>query len=179
MDNNNYEQEFINNVKQTKQPVSSPRFVPGTTAKASTLPWIISMVFALIVLVESVALVIFAINYGEALDLYGGGNSSESSTTNDSPEAISEGGAFNYDDDYNITAFALTCTNDDGSSYTFTKDGTYQQKNSSSNPVDSGTYTVTNSSAVVLKSPNQPNDRIVYYDGYDIVEGLSFYSCDL
>ena len=178
MDNNSYEQEFIKSIKQPKQPVPTPRPALKPNSDASTLPLIVSIILGIVVLVESVALIIFAINYGEVLDLYGENNSTSSGeATNDSPEALSENSNFTYDEDYNVISFDLTCTAEDGSKYAFTKAGTYQKTDGSSNSVDSGSYSVINSGAVVLKSSNQTNDKTVYYDGYDIIEGITFYTC--
>lgn len=177
MDNNNYEQEFLKKVQQ--QPAPSPRPVAKTTTSATSLPLILSILLAIVVLVESVALVIFAINYGAVLDLYGETEYDENTTgTNDSPDALNEGAVFSYDENYNITAFEITCTAEDGSKFAFTKSGTYQKTDSSSNSIDSGNYSITNGSAVILKSANNPGDKIVYYDGYDVIEGLSFYTCE-
>ena len=180
MENNNYEQEFIQNVKRTSQPVPSRQTALKTSANTSVAPLVIAIILALVVLIESIALAIFAVNYGEALDLYGGDYSSEIEydSVSDSPEALSEASSYNYDDDYNITAFDLTCTTDDGSKYTFTKSKSYQKTDASSNSTSSGSYSIINSGAVVLNSSNTNEEKIVYYDGYDIIEGTTFYACE-
>lgn len=176
---NNYEQEFIKKVKTTNQPTPPNRRTQSSAEAKPSLALIVAIILAITVLVESVALIVFAVNYGEVLDLYGDtGIEYPEEPTSDSPEELSSDSDFDYDDDLNITAFNLTCTNEDDSQYVFTKSGTYQKSNSASNAIDSGTYSIINSGAIVLDSANQSEDKIVYYDGYDIIEGTSFYTCD-
>lgn len=179
MDNNSYEQEFIKNIKQTKQPASPPRPTPKPITNSSTPSLIVSIILGIIVLVESVALVIFAINYGEVLGLYGetGAEYIEGSIE-ETPESLSEKSAFNYDDEYNITAFNLVCNTEDGSQYEFTKTGTYQKTSNASSSTDSGTYSIVNNSAVVLENPSRTDDIVVYFDGDTIIDGTDFYTCD-
>lgn len=178
MNNDSYEKAFINSIKQTEQQTPSLQPKSKTVTNTPTLLLIMAITLAAIVLIESIALTIFAVNYGEVLDLYGGHESENSETAaNDSPEALSENGDFNYDEDYNVTAFNLTCTNEDKSKYIFNKNGEYQKTDASSNPTESGTYSIINSSAIVLKNPKQTENKIVYYDGYDVIEDITFYDC--
>lgn len=178
MDSSNYEQEFINNIKQTGQPALSPHPAPKSTSNASVIQLTIIIILAIIVLIESVALAIFIVNYGEVLDLYGDYETEyNEETIDDSPEALSQSSSFSYDKKYNITAFNLVCTAEDDSKYTFSKSGEYQKSSSSSDSTESGIYSIINSGAVVLNNPNQTEDKIVYYDGYDIIEGVTFYTC--
>ena len=174
MDNNNYEQEFIKSIKQTKQPASSSRPAPKPTSNPSTLPMVVAIILGIIVLVESVALTVFAVNYGVTLDLYGDEGFEYDA---DSSENVSEEDSIQYDEDYNIVAFDLDCVAEDDSRYTFTKSGSYQKTDNNSNLLDSGTYSVINDAAVALKSASQGNAESVYYDGYNIVEGVTFYDC--
>lgn len=172
--NNNYEQEFIKNIKQVSQPMPSPQPAPRTSSNASILSLVIAIVLAFIVLIESIVLAVFAVNYFTPEEEF----EEITTTVDDSPEALSAASSYTYDENYGITAFNLTCTAEDGATYTFTKAKEYQQTDASSNPVSSGTYSIINSGAVVLDDPSTSGeDKIVYYDGYDIIDGVTFYTC--
>ncbi|MBQ6414609.1 hypothetical protein IJI28_03255 [Candidatus Saccharibacteria bacterium] len=179
MNNSNYEKEFINSIKQTGQqiPLSQQKLKIATNTSKPHLA--ITIILAIIVLIESVALAILAFNYGEVLDLYGNNEPEYNETTNnDSPEALSNDNDFTYGENYEVTAFNLICTNGDGSKYTFTKSKNYQKTDTSLGSTESGTYSIVNGGAVILNNPNQTEEKIVYYNGYDIMEGTTFYTCD-
>lgn len=179
MNNSNYEKEFINSIKQTAQQAPAPQLKPKTAANTSKLQLIITIIFGIIVLIESIALAILAYNYGEVLDLYGNNEPEyNEATNNDSPEALSEDNDFSYDEDYNITAFNLVCTSGDGSKYTFNKSKEYQKTDTSSSITESGTYSIIKGSAIILNSPNHTEEKVVYYDGYDIIDVTTFYTCN-
>lgn len=182
MENNNYEQDFIKNVRATSRVAPPANKGVGGADGASRLPLIVSIVLAMVVLVESIALTVFAINYGEVLDLYGDDVAdSEFDTNDDSPEALSEGSIYNFDENYMITAFDLTCVADDGIKYSFTKAGDYEKTDDSSNIIDSGTYSILNGSAVVLNNSDVPNGdkkMVAYYDGAYLIEDTTFYTCE-
>ena len=180
MDNNSYEQDFIKNVKQTKQPAAPSRSTSKTTTSTSMLPTIVAIILGLIVLVESVALVIFAINYGVVLDLYGDSTIEYvDEETEGTPESLSESSSYEYDEDFNVVAFDLICSAEGGSRYEFAKSGAYQKTDSGSNLLDSGTYSILENSVVVLKNPDRTEDEFIYYDGYDvIIEDDTFYDCE-
>ena len=174
MDNNSFENEFIQNVKQTTPPSSMPSIKPESGE--SKLPLIVALVTSFIVLIESIVLVMFTVKYfnkdqedsDEAISSY-----------DDSEEALSEDGAYALDDSYNIMAFNLTCTSEDGSKYVFKKAKTYQKSDATSTTTDSGNYAILNGTAVVLNSDNSPSgeEKIIYYDGIYITEGRTFYEC--
>ena len=182
MENNNYEQDFIKNVRATSRVAPPANKGVGSTDGASRLPLIVSIVLAMAVLVESIALIVFAVNYGEVLDLYGEDLvESELDVNDDSPEALSEGSIYNFDENYMITAFDLTCVADDGMKYSFTKAGDYEKTDDSSNIIDSGTYSILNGSVVVLNnSDGSANDKkkATYYDGAYFIEDTTFYTCE-
>lgn len=176
MDNNDFEQDFIKKVKQ--QPVVPQKTVTETTVRSSMLTLILPIIFAVVVLVESVALVIFAINYGVVLNLYGENYAEHSEEkVDDLPEAHGENNDYSIDDNYNVIAFNLTCEVQDGSRYTFAKSGNYQKYDKTSDTTESGSYSIVNGSAVVLKNSNQSEDTVVFYDGENIIENTTFYVC--
>ena len=175
MDNNSYEQQFIRNVKQTARP-TPPKNTNISTPSSTKLPLIVAIVLAVTLLIESVVLIIFVVN---SFDFEEEDYDDEETYANDSPEALSENSNFEYDNNYHITAFNLSCDTEEGAKYTFDKSGVYQKTDKSSNLVDSGIYSITNDTAVILKNAETSSqERIVYYDGYSIVEGLTFYYCD-
>lgn len=177
--NNNYEQEFVEKVSVANQPAPSNWQAPSSTGPKSSLLLVVVIIFAIIVLVESVALIIFATNYGEVLDLYGDGDIEyPDDLTGDYSDELSSNSNFDYDDNFDVTSFNLTCTNEDDFEYAFTKSGTYQKTDSASNTIDSGTYSIINGGAVVLDSANQSEDKVVYYDGYVVMDGIDSYMCD-
>ena len=179
MNDNSYEQEFIKNVKRASGP-SVGGANSGATS-SSKLPLVVSILLAIIVLVESVALIVFAINYAEVLDLYGEDVAVEYDSSKDSPEDLSENSNFTFDNDYNVTAFNLECVSEDDAKYSFTKAGEYKKTDKTSAVTDSGSYSIVNSGAVILNSRSDAiggEKKIVYYDGYNIMDGLNFYTCD-
>ena len=180
MNDNTYEQEFIKNVRQAAHATPPAKTKVGDSAAGSKLPLILSIFLTFVVLVESVALIVFAVNYAEVLDLYGEDVTIEYDSSKDSPEDLSEDSKFNYDSEYLVTAFDLECTAEDGTKYSFTKSGSYKKTDKTSAVTDSGSYSIVNGGAVVLNGGNNTSDEknIVYYDGYSIMEGLNFYTCD-
>ena len=176
MNDNSYEQEFIKNVKRASV---SP--VGNGANGSSKLPLVVSILLAVVVLLESVALIVFAINYAEVLDLYGGDVVAEYDSSKDSPEDLSENSNFTFDKDYNVIAFNLECVAEDDTKYSFTKAGEYKKTDKTSAVTDSGSYSIVNSGAVVLNGGSDTANgekKIVYYDGYNIMDGLDFYTCD-
>lgn len=179
MNNSNYEKEFINNIKQAGQQAPLPQQKLKIATNTSKLQLVITITLAIIVLIESIALAIFAFNYGEVLDLYGGNEPEyNEATNNDSPEALSNDNDFTYGENYEITAFNIICTNEDGSKYTFSKSKNYQKTDTSSGSTESGTYSIINGSAIILNDSNQTEEQVIYYNGYDIIEGTTFYTCN-
>ena len=170
-DKYNYEQEFLAKVKQTTPPVktASVNHAANTKNKA---PIIVSIVLACIVFIETIALVPLLIAY------FNTQNDGPDVGYSDSTESISEEGDYIFDDTYTIVAFDLTCTDDDGNTFVFDKTNTYRRTGSQSNYTESGTYSIVKGGAVVLNNPTQESEKIVYYDGYYIMEGLTFYSCE-
>ena len=85
---------------------------------------------------------------------------------------------YEIDAEDNIVALELTCENENGDKYIFTKAKQYT-KTSGSNTGDSGTYSIISSSAIVLNDPTDTTKaQTVYYDGIYIIEGTTFYDCE-
>ena len=168
---NKYEQEFMQNVR--REAAQDRITIPPKASQSgdsSKLPLAIAIILAIIVLFESIALVILLIH------VVNGSTSSFQEDAfyesfDDTPPSLE------YDSNYQIVSFALTCTSTDGNKYVFTKDKTYEQLNQSSNPTGSGIYKILNSSAVVLNDGNNTS-KTVYYDGLNIIDGTTFYECE-
>ena len=174
--NNNYEQQFIQNVKQSTTPVvpASSSMSSGNPESSSKLPLIIAIILACALLIESIVLVFFATrSVSPSAEV----EQDTSDIPEDTPEALSDASNFTFDENFAITAFNLTCTNENGTKYVFDKSNTYQKINSATTPIDSGSYSIVNSAAVVLNN-SQNAEEVIYYDGYYVIDGLTFYECE-
>lgn len=177
MDNNDFEQQFTQNIKASiAQPsVQSPTaYEPSSTHTAGAItnkfPLIIAIALAAVTLVESIALIITLNNYFSYVN-------DDYIEEDDTEDIVTQYDNYVYDDDYNLTAINLTCKNDDGTSYVFTTDGKYQALNSSSSLSNFGTYTITNDSLISLNNTDGTN-KVLYYDGFSVADGLTIYSCE-
>ena len=165
MDNNDFEQQFTKNLKDSAPVVAQPM---EASVGSSKLPLIVAIVLAVVTLVESIALIIALNNVNTALSF----NEVEEYTD----EELAEGDYydeenFTYDEDFNITAFKDTCTASDGSSYTFDLSNKYSLSGASSS---NGTYTVVDGDLIALSN----SDKVLYYNGVNVADGLTIYECN-
>ena len=162
MDNENFRQQFTQNVKAASAPpvavVESP----------SRLPFIISIALAAIVLVESIALLVTMTNY------FSIANEVELGDEVVTEENYTETNYF-FTDEGKLKAFYLVCTSEAGNKFIFNKDNTYTKADSNSSQTGSGNYSITNDSIVSLDGSS---DKILYYDGFSIAEGTTLYNCE-
>lgn len=165
MDNNsNFEQQFTQNLK-----ASAPASVTATTtASDNKLPLIVAIVLAVITLVESIVLVITLNNYFSLV------NTGEEGDYEVPIEDESVDNSYVFDENYNLIAVNLTCVADDGASYNFTTDNTFEQYNGAGSLTASGSYTITNDSLISLTGSN----KVLYYDSLDVADGLTVYTCE-
>lgn len=161
MDNaNNFEQQFSQNVK-----AAAVAPVPTANSEGSSkLPLVVAIALAAVTLVESIVLIITLSNYF-ALTNYTEDEYYESEEVYNESTAD----AYVYDDDYNLAAVGITCTAENGA--TITLDTTNKYSGSS---LGSGTYTITNDSLISLQGSN----KVLYYDGVDLADGLTIYTCE-
>ena len=178
MDNNDFEQQFAQNVKAsvTQPAVQSPTaYEPSTTHTASTitnkLPLIIAIALAAVTLVESIALIITLSNYFSIVN----GDYEEGIDTVDSEDYLDDN--FVYDDSYNLVAVNLNCTTEGGAKLTLTADSKYQLLSAPNSLNEFGTYTITNDSLISLNNTDGTS-KVLYYDGFNIADGLTIYSCE-
>lgn len=166
MDNNsNFEQQFKQNLKATTpvQPVYEARL---ESTGGSKLPLVIAIALAAITLVESIALVITLNNYFSYSDDYG---EDEGYVANSYYDSV-----YSYNDDGDLTAMNLSCAAEDGSYYKLDTTNKYEFHNTTGAIAGTGTYAVTNDSLISLSG----SDKVLYYNGFDIADGLTIYTCE-
>lgn len=163
MDNNSsFEQQFAQSLNVAPQQPAS-----GGTG-SSKLPIIISIVLAVIVVVESIALVFTMNNYLSVADT--------SSETTDEEEVVDEeedepvDNNYVYDDSDALIAMNANCRASDGSTIVLDTSNNYTATGAFTG---SGTYTIVNESLVSLSGA----DKVLYYDGWDLADGLTIYTC--
>ncbi len=167
MDNNNYEQQFSQNVKST-MPAPAPIAVGGESSK---LPLIVAAILGVVTLVESIILIVTLINFFQLANP----GEEDVITSEDTYLDIGEDGTSGYDDDGNLVWLNLTCTNSEsGDKYTLTESGSYQFSGSSQ--TGSGEYTIVNDSLISLTGAS--GNKVLFYDGYSIADELTLYDCD-
>lgn len=155
-------------IPPNEPPMMSPGNNPQPTASSPNLPLIVAIILALVVLVESIVLVFFGINFF-------GSHDDDYVPLEESSDINTEDGSVKYDDADTITALNLKCSGDDG--FTITFDDTMNYVTTGSSQLgESGTYSIVNGEAIVLNS-NTGQERVVYFDDFSIVDGIKFYSC--
>ena len=166
MDNNSYEQEFQQNLQASMaQPMAD-------NTSSGKLPLIISIALAAVVLVESIALLVTLNNY---FSIVNGGEDTEEITVESEEE---NDGTYVYDNDYNLTAMNVTCTSENGAKFVLTGSNNYQELNSDSSQIGSGSYSILNDSLVSLSGSNNNQGRVLYYDGFSLADGTTLYQCE-
>ena len=167
MDNNNFEQQFTQNVKSVT-PVQSVVAGEGS----SKLPLIISIVLGAVTLIESIILVVTLVNFFQVV------NPAEEEINADVEEydTIGDEDEFvGYNDNDEVDWLNLTCTNEEtGNQYVLTQSKNFQKYENSS-LVNSGSYAVFNDSLVSLSGDE---GKVLFFDGYSIADGLTVYDCD-
>ncbi len=165
--NNNFEQQFTQNVKSVT-PVQSVAAGEGS----SKLPLIISIVLGAVTLIESIILVVTLVNFFQVV------NPTEEEINADVEEydTIGDDDEFvGYNDDDEVDWLNLTCTNEEtGNQYVLTQSKSFQKYENSS-LVNSGSYAVFNDSLISLSGDE---GKVLFFDGYSIADGLTVYDCD-
>ena len=164
MDNNDFEQQF-------KQQLNSKPSSPNKKTIDSSRPiTIVAIILAVIVLIESAVTFIVLINYFSII------NSDVEESIQSEPDSLSEVyyNYFAFNDEGDLTAVNLTCTNEDGTSYVLDFAGDYELLNSDKTVKEHGEYSITNASLFALSN----NGKVLYYNGDDIADGTRIYTCD-
>ena len=160
MDNNNFEQQFTQNLKA--MPMQ-----PAEASGSSKLPLVISVALAVIVIVQSIALIITLTNYFSIAN-----GEAEYSDVEEEP-VISDDyndSDYVYDSEDNLTAVNITCKGSNGASIQLTTDNKYQSGS------DYGTYTIIRDSIVPVTS-SDGTKKVLYYDGVILADGTTIYDC--
>ena len=192
MDNSNLDQQFKQSINAVapkpvavSRPVSNINSNPSPNiikqSNSEKLPWIISIILAAIVLIESIALVIFLIihfnmvnNTYEIEDVEIPEYSNEETVIE---EDVSDSN-YIYDENYNLTAADLTCVADDGATIVLDTSNNYKRYDGSSSTIDSGSYTIKNDSLISLKTSGSDNGKVLYFDSITIADDLIIYDCE-
>lgn len=162
MDNNSsFEQQFTQSLN------AAPLRPANSGMGKSKLPVIISIILAVIVVVESIALIV-AVNNPPASteeEAY----EEDEGIVEDEEDYVDNN--YVYDANDNLIAMNANCKATDGSTITLDTSGNY----TATGPLaGSGTYTITNDSLISLSGSN----KVIYYDGWDLADGLTIYSCE-
>lgn len=166
---NNFEQQFVHGIQAdiAKQPEESNspknRFI------------IISIVLTIIIVIESAFLVILLLNQNSDLDEEYDEEMEYEEELDDEDGSEYHQDAYYYKDS-SLSSFNLICTSDDSSSFEFYQDNSVKEL--SSDESLSGTYSIVNSHLVSLSYPNMEKERVLYYDGSNIADGLTIYYCN-
>lgn len=135
--------------------------------------WLVVIVLAVVIVLETITFSVIlakSLNGNEADDF---AMTEEEVTPQDFDVDVGE----EYDEEGNIVGIEQNCVSDDGGKFEFTYDKTYKRYDSDGSMIDNGIYDLVNDSLVALKD-SEGVKKVLYYDGYDVAEGLSLYHCD-
>lgn len=164
MENSSFEQQFTQSLN------AAPLQPANNGMGKSKLPIIISIVLAVIVVVESIALIITMNNYLAIVDEVPAYDEDEGYIEDEEGEEAIDNN-YVYNDSDALVAMNANCKATDGSAITLDTSGNY----TATGPLaGSGTYTITNDSLISLSGSN----KVIYYDGWDLADGLTIYSCE-
>jgi len=166
MDNQNFEQQFTQNIRATAAPIAP------VGAEGSKLPLVIAIALAAIVLVESIALIITISNYFTAVNEYFSVEE-EIIPEGNEPE---DNGTYVYDENTNLIALNITCATENGAKFNLTNTKKIEQYDSTGSLVGSGNYSILNDSIISITGSN--SDRTLYYDGFVLADGTTLYNCE-
>ena len=82
-----------------------------------------------------------------------------------------------YDDNDYLVALTATCTSDNGTTITLSKDNTYERTDSESTSSIAGTYSITKGSVFDFTSTSSSKSTL-FYDGFALTDGTTFYNCE-
>ncbi|MDO5451476.1 MAG: hypothetical protein Q4F56_00085 [Candidatus Saccharibacteria bacterium] len=174
MNNDDFEQQFTQTVKTLATehpPVVEREPISPKPSSNSKLLIIAIIVLSIILLVESIALIITLNNYFSNMEYeYVEEDLGEATEIPDSN--------YVWDEEGNLVAFDISCTSGNGSRYVLNKDGKYQEYDNSSTLVDLGTYTIINNGIIPLTSTRTTEEKVIYYDGFDLAHNTTIYHCE-
>ena len=167
MDNNanNFETQFVQTIKTAPQPVEPVVEKPNHTNL------IVTIIFTVVMVLQSVFLVVTLIKVSSLLE-----PEAEDEETIELDDSDSED-PFRYNEGGSLAAVDFTCNSEDGSSYTLTLDNNYEKQNASSEVIESGTYSVQNDLVFDFEGNNSSHKKL-FYSEYILTDGDVFYNCD-
>ncbi len=201
MDNNqDFKKQFMQNVKNASQNATTQSVKPQVATPQPAAPviheektrpslsLIISIILAIVVVLQSIALIIvinnhFAMFSGDTEEV---GEETETEGEEDTP--------YVYDDENTLIAMEATCTAEDGSYLHLTKNNNFEEykivsPSTDSNShvtkdtgeatpslVDSGSYSITRDSVFTFKKSS--GEKTYFFDGYTLTDNTVFYDCE-
>lgn len=166
MENNSFEQQFIQDVK-----ASTPPVVQGT--EQSHAPLVILIVIIFFMVLQLILSVVILAQLSSSSNEY---DSEEITFIDESTIEPDEGLTSVYDENDYLIAIDAICKSGD-TTITLTKDNTYQKLGPSSSTPSKGTYSITRGSVFRFSGP-QSDESMLFYDGYALTDGTIFYECE-
>lgn len=175
---NSFEQQFTQNLQ------ASMATAPEKPNKSKFA--VITIILAVIIVLESIVLIAvivssnmqqsssedFAEEYEEIEEDEGEEDLTETDPTEYEIDAY-------YYKDNSLSAFSLICIQDSSlASFNFSPDNSVREYDSSSSLIASGTYSISNEHLIKITYSNDNKERVLYYDGTNIADGLTIYYCN-
>ena len=135
--------------------------------------WIVAAVLAVVIVLETIVFSVIIARFlnGDGLD------DSEMTEEEITPQDFDVDVGEEYDEEGNIVGIEQNCVSSDDGKFEFAYDKTYKRYDSSGSLIDNGIYDLVNGSLVALKDGEEVK-KVLYYDGYNVADGLSLYRCD-
>ena len=135
--------------------------------------WLVVIVLAVVIVLETITFSVILANSLNGNETDDFAMTEEEVTPQDFDVDVGE----EYDEEGNIVGIEQNCVSDDGGKFEFTYDKTYKRYDSDGSMIDNGIYDLVNDGLVALKD-SEGVKKVLYYDGYDVADGLSLYHCD-
>ena len=185
-----FKKEFLQGVKQSTvtphEAIISPTtndapFVDDGGQNKSALSKILLVVFIVLSVVEFIAIIILVNN--RSLSNKAIGESTDLATEEDEEDVLDAEESeltskikYSFDENGNIVAMNLTCTNKNGASFSFDQDRTYRE-NGGSSATNSGAYSVSYGELIVIAN-SRGEEKTLFYDGLLLFDGKEVYNCE-
>jgi flagellar biosynthesis/type III secretory pathway M-ring protein FliF/YscJ len=168
---NTFEEKFIEDVKRESD--SSPATPAAKPTIFSRIAIIIISILAFVVIVEAVIIVIMSTTNRQNAETE---NVADVQDDSDLEQDFNANKSFIYDGSDNLTAFDLDCVAEDNARYVFKTTNTFEEYDSKTAKINSGTYEIIHDGIVVMRG-EKTKEQVVYFDGFDIAKGTKFFTC--
>ena len=163
MENDSFKNQFKQNIQTTLA-----REQVTTKSADSKLPLAIALALAAVLIVETIALMVFIINYIPS-------SVSEPSYSDEGSEYLA--GSYLYDENSDLYAINVECTSESGAVFSFSINNQYNELTQDSSDTN-GTYSISHSKLILLSEPrSNGEERVLYFDGFSLADGTTFYDC--